>query len=70
MQSEGGDNCMLTKSVTKSAQDLTNKREILLANQGATNLGGVMRSRVFQNLSDHIDPPQYADGFGFWGCEL
>ena len=61
---------MLAKSAIKPAQDLANKRELLLASQEATNLGGVMRGRAFPTLAGQMDPSQFGDGFGGASCEM
>ena len=69
IQFQGGDNAMLVKAANKSAQDLSNLSEILLANQEPKILGSVMRDRFASSLQGHITESQYGEGFGGF-CEI
>ena len=70
IQFQGGDNMMLIKSQLKPAYALTNKREILLADQEPKIMGGVVRKKLHKSFSGTMTASQWGDGFGSASCEL
>ena len=61
---------MLVKFPIKRQQSLSNRREILLADQAPELIGGALRTRVAQALDDTIVTSQWGDGFGGGNCGL
>ena len=60
---------MIVKAANKSAQDLGNLRDILLADQEPDFLGSVLRQRLACSLKGCVAESQYGEGFG-GGCEI
>ena len=66
---QGGDNCMLDNNPLKSSGLLSNRRDVLLADQEPKMLGGTIRRRLADALVGKIVDSQHGEGLGL-GCEL